>query len=238
MRGRRSTGGQAMHFPRFDDDDYLGDMAATDDQLEGKRYSFPRFDETITLANMVTTDDQLEGKRYSFPGSTTTLPWRHGGNGRSTGGQAMQFSTVRRRRLPWRHGDNDDQLEASDQFSTIRRRHYLGGMATKDDQLEGKRYSFSGSTTTTTLATWRQRSDDQDEWKTVSGWGSDDQDEWKTVSGWGSNEQGRWKTVSGWGTINWKASDTVFHDSTTTTLATWRQRSEEQGRWKTVSGWG
>ncbi|KAI7860513.1 hypothetical protein BDC45DRAFT_552741 [Circinella umbellata] len=86
------------------------------------------------------------------------------------------------------------------QFSTIRRYAYLGGMATTtrrlrpmenciwlgDDQLEGKRCSFPRFDDTLTLATWRQRHDDQ----------------------------GQWKTVSGWGTINWRASDAVFHDST------------------------
>ncbi|KAI7857651.1 hypothetical protein BDC45DRAFT_532486 [Circinella umbellata] len=138
--------GKRYSFPRFDDDDYLGDMVTTtrrsrpmenciwlgDDQLEGKRYSFPRFDDTITLATWRQRhDDQDQWKTVSgwgtvnwrasdtvFLDSTIRLPWRHGDNdttiktngklylaggkdralfvGRSTGGQAIQFSWIRR----------------------------------------------------------------------------------------------------------------------------------------------
>ncbi|KAI7857101.1 hypothetical protein BDC45DRAFT_566634 [Circinella umbellata] len=72
--------GKRYSFHRFDNDDYLGDMATTDDQLEGKRYSFHRFDDDDYLGDMATTGIFI---------------------GRSTGGQAIQFSLIRQRLLPW-----------------------------------------------------------------------------------------------------------------------------------------
>ncbi|KAI7855419.1 hypothetical protein BDC45DRAFT_534661 [Circinella umbellata] len=180
----RSTGGQAMQFSSIRRYDYLGDMATT-----------------------------TNGKLYLAGGKDRALFV-----GRSTGGQAMQFSSIRRydylgdmatttNGKLYLAGGKDRALFVGRstggqamQFSSIRRYDYLGDMATTirltrpmenyiwlgDDQLEGKRCSFPRFDDTITLATWRQRHDNQ----------------------------GQWKTVSGWGTINWRASDAVFLDST------------------------
>ncbi|KAI7860169.1 hypothetical protein BDC45DRAFT_563360 [Circinella umbellata] len=222
----RSTGGQAIQFSSIRRYAYLGDdMVTTDDQLEGKRYSFPRFDDDGYLSDMAATTRRSRpmenciwlGVRIGlfFVGRSTggqamqfstvrrrRLPWRHGDNGRSTGGQAMQFSTVRRRRLPWWHGDNGRSTGGQAiQFSSIRRYAYLGDMAAttrRSGPMENCIW----------LGTRRSRP-----MKTVSGWG----DMAATTRRSRPMEDCIWLGVTighFFRTINWRASDTVFLDST------------------------
>ncbi|KAI7848799.1 hypothetical protein BDC45DRAFT_610065 [Circinella umbellata] len=203
------------------------------------------------------TTNKTNGKLYLAGGKDRALFV-----GRSTGGQAIQFSSIRQQ-LPWRHGDNDTTNKTNGklylaggkdralfvgrstggqaiQFSSIRRYDYLGDMATttrRSRPMEnciwlGVRigHFFVGRSTggqAIQFSSIRRRLP----------WRHGDNDTTITTNGKLYLAGGKDRAFF-CRTINWRASDTVFLDSTTTTLAIWRQRHDDQDQWKTVSGWG